>query len=630
VTIQDAYPLPRIDESLDALAGSKFFSTLDLLSGYWQVPVSPEAQNKAAFITRDGLCKWKVLPFGLTSAPATFQQLMEQVLSGLLWKTLFIYLDDVIVISPDFDTHVSRLREVFDRLQAAGLKLKPSKCALLQQAVKYLGHVVGRDGVTTDPEKVRAVRDWAIPVDLLELRAFLGLVGYYRQYIPDFAGIAQPLNRLTAKGVRWQWMHTEQQAFSHLKDCLVKAPILVYPDPAKEYILDTDASNHNMGAVLSQVQDGREVVVAYYSKALSAPEMDYCTTRREPPVVVKVVKHFRQYLYGRTFRLQTDHASLIWLCRRAEPSSQAASWLKILTEFSYRIEHRPGKKHGNADGLSRHQADECKQCQIIERRDGGPPRSDVEEQLGKAGAYSWEEGQLRSKSLRRLLPTFTQSKAEQQVKSAKFKYLCDRWDSLRFNGEGLLTITLAAGTNRHERERVVCPSALRRELIWDTHKQAHVGAGRVTRCLQLQWFWPGMTRDVRLRMRACKVYQASRHGPPTETAGRCRLHAGRPRQVVAVDLLGPMLMTVRGNNWILVLTDHFTRWADALAISDASAPTVARAFDQQVFCYFGLPEQIHSDQGAQFQSQVMSDLCKTWGVNQSRTTPYHPQGYGVV
>jgi len=216
------------------------------------------------------------------------------------------------------------------------------------------------------------------------------------------------------------------------------------------------------------------------------------------------------------------------------------------------------------------------------------------------------------------------------VKSAEFKYFCDRWDSLRFNSDGLLTITLAAGTNRSERKRVVCSSALRQELIWDTHKQAHARAGQVTRCLQLQWFWPGMIRDVQFRVRKCEVCQASKHGCSTETAERRRLDAGRPWQVVTVDLVGPMPTTVRGNNWILVLTDHFTRWADALAIPDTSAPSVAGASDQQVFCYFGLPEQIHSDQGAQFQSQLMSNLCKMWGINQSRTTPYHPQGNGVV
>jgi len=222
--MQDAYPLPRIDESLDALAGSKYFSTLDLLSRYWLVLLSPDAQEQAAFITRGGLWKWKVLPFGLTSAPAKFQRLMERVLSGLHWRTLLVYLDDIIVISPDFKTNVSRLGEVFERLRGADLKLKLSKCALLQPEVKYLGQVVGQNGGATDLDKVRAIEDWVTSQELTGLRAFLRLVGCYRQYIPDFAGMAQPLNQLTAKGVTWQWSPVKQQAFDRLKGCLLTAP----------------------------------------------------------------------------------------------------------------------------------------------------------------------------------------------------------------------------------------------------------------------------------------------------------------------------------------------------------------------------------------------------------------------
>jgi len=199
--------------------------------------------------------------------------------------------------------------------------------------------------------------------------------------------MAQPLNRLTAKGVRWQWTQEEQQAFNHLKQRLTEAPILAYPDPAKEYILNTDASDYSVGAVLSQVQGGSEVVVAYYSKTLAAAEKNYCTTRKELLAVVRAVKHFRPYLYGRTFRLRTDHASLIWLCKRAEPSSQVARWLEILAEFSYRIEHLSGKKHGNADGMSRRPVEDCKQCLHIEKRDGGPARLDIEAQLRNGNVY---------------------------------------------------------------------------------------------------------------------------------------------------------------------------------------------------------------------------------------------------
>ena len=205
VTQQDAYPLPRIDESLEALAGSRFFTTLDLLSGYWQVPLDAEAQERSAFITRSGLWKWKVLPFGLTSAPATFQRLMEQVLRGLHWKTALLYLDDVIVISPDFQSHLQRLEEVLQRLHQAGLKLKPQKCELLQERVRYLGHIVSAAGIATDPEKIEAIANWPPPKDLKQLQAFLGTAGYYRQYLPEFATVAKPLHQLTSKGVEWVW-----------------------------------------------------------------------------------------------------------------------------------------------------------------------------------------------------------------------------------------------------------------------------------------------------------------------------------------------------------------------------------------------------------------------------------------
>ena len=194
VTQQDAYPLPRIDESLDALAGSRYFSTLDLVSGCWQVPLDTDAQEKSAFITRTGLWKWKVLPFGLTSAPATFQRLMESVLQGLHWKTLLLYLDGVIVMAPTFEQHMERLEEVLLRLRKAGLKLKPSKCDMLQKQVRYVGHIVSEDGMSTNPEKVQAAKEWEIPTQLKELQAFLGTVGYYRQYIDNFVTVAQLLS----------------------------------------------------------------------------------------------------------------------------------------------------------------------------------------------------------------------------------------------------------------------------------------------------------------------------------------------------------------------------------------------------------------------------------------------------
>ena len=663
VTQQDAYPLPRIDESLEALAGSRYFTTLDLLSGYWQVPLDADAQEKSAFITRSGLWKWKVLPFGLTSAPATFQRLMEQVLRGLHWKTALLYLDDVIVIAPDFQTHLDRLSEVLERLQQAGLKLKPKKCELLQTRVKYLGHLVSPDGIATDPEKVEAIKEWPPPTCVKELQAFLGTAGYYRQYLPDFATVAKPLHHLVSKGVEWTWKEDAQRAFDELRQRLVGAPILGYPDPSLQYILDTDASDMGVGAVLSQVQEGRERVVAYYSKTLSPAERNYCVTRRELVAVIKAMKHFRPYLYGQRFRLRTDHASLMWLCRRQESSHQIARWLELLSEFTYTVEHRKGTQHGNADGLSRRSCIDCKQCERVEQRDGGP----THQELSTVGYAPWssdeveptERGcptpaELREEVARVEQPPSSTELAKLQkdgsgpvalvyqaietdqelenetldIGGRELKQLYQRRHSLRINAEGVLQMRVCP--QEIARWCTVCPPALRRTMVWQTHNLAHSGAGRTLSRLQLAWYWPGMTTEVRQVIRTCEVCQAAKNGGKQSTGSRQRLFAGRPWQKVAVDLVGPMPETSRGHKWILVLTDHFTRWQDALPLVDATAPVVASTLDKRVFCYLGLPEQLHTDQGAQFESQLIAELCQLWKVTKTRTTPYHPQANGVV
>ena len=641
VTLQDAYPLPRIDESLDALSGSKYFSTLDLTSGYWQVPLDQDAQDKSAFTTRSGLWKWKVLPFGLTSAPATFQRLMEQVLHGLHWKTLLLYLDDVIVISPDFESHIQRLQDVFERLQDAGLKLKPSKCELLQDEVHYLGHVVSADGVATDPDKVAAIHKWEAPKDVKTLQAFLGTAGYYRQYLPDFATVAKPLTRLISGDNSWIWGTEEQTAFQRLKDDLVSAPVLGYPDPKLPYILDTDASAVGVGAVLSQVQEGKERVIAYYSKTLAPPERNYCVTRRELLAVVKAMKHFRPYLYGTKFKLRTDHASLRWLCRRHEPSAQVARWLEIMSAFSYDLEHRAGKLHGNADGLSRQTAClDCKQCAAIEQRDGGPSRAEIEAELQATDQVVKVQAQdpvakdqsTGGHAVARIYASVQTGEPltaeELQLGGTELKRLYARKDALRIRPDGVMEIRLII--NQKVRWCVVCPYAIRKTVIWETHGLAHAGMNRTVARLQLTWYWPGMVADVRRILKTCEVCQVAKPGGNKPPGSRQRLYAGRPWQKVAIDLVGPLPRTKQGNQWILVLTDHFTRWQDALPLPDATAPTVATTLDERVFCYFGLPEQIHSDLGKQFQSQLMMELCALWQVDQTHTTPYHPQANGVV
>ena len=243
LTVKDSYPLPRIDTCFDALGDAKYFSTLDLRQGYWQVENDPETADKTTFITRKGAFKFKVLPFGLSNAPTVFQRLMNMVMQGLTWEACFVFLDDIIVISLTFEQHLERLNVVFDRLRSANLKLKPSKCKLFQLKVKFLGSVVSAKGIEPDPEKLEAISDWPVPVNLTELRAFVGLASYYRRHVQGFSDIAKPLFELTKKNRPFQWGPEQQTAFETLKDRLIKYPVLAPPLPEGKYIIDTDASD---------------------------------------------------------------------------------------------------------------------------------------------------------------------------------------------------------------------------------------------------------------------------------------------------------------------------------------------------------------------------------------------------
>lgn len=285
-TQKDAYPLLKIEECLDTLSGSKLFSTLDLLSGYHQFEVNEKDRPRTAFITKYGLFEYTRMPFGLCNAPSTFQRGMELVLRRLQWVTLLIYLDDVIITGKTFKEHLNNLGEVLSRFRKFGLKLKPTKCSLYREEVLFLGHVVGKDGVRANPSLVQDVEKWPVPQNLKELQAFLGLTNYYRRFVQGYADIARSLHNLTRKGVTYHWKAEQEVAFGALKKALTTTPILAYPLAEGRMILDTDAANFSIGAVLSQEQGQVERVFSYSSRRLGPIQERYCVTRRELLAVV--------------------------------------------------------------------------------------------------------------------------------------------------------------------------------------------------------------------------------------------------------------------------------------------------------------------------------------------------------
>jgi len=313
VSKKDAYPIPDIQDALDNLRGSRYFATIDLLSGYWQLGMTDRAKERSAFCTRRGLFHFTRMPFGLSGAPGSFCRLMSIVLRDLLWVICLCYLDDIVIYARTPEELLERLRTVLDRLREVGLKAKPSKCELFRTEIKFLGHLVSADGINPMPDKLEAIRDWPVPHCLKDVRAFFGLASYYRRFVKGFATIAEPLTRLTRKMARFEWTEEAQLSFEALKKALVESTSLAFPVPQEHCILDTDASDVAVGAVLSQRIDGIERPIAFFSRVMNETQRRYCTTRRELLAVICALQHFRHYLLSTKIILRTDHHSLKWL-----------------------------------------------------------------------------------------------------------------------------------------------------------------------------------------------------------------------------------------------------------------------------------------------------------------------------
>jgi RNase H-like domain found in reverse transcriptase/Reverse transcriptase (RNA-dependent DNA polymerase) len=384
ITRKDSHPIPRTDTIFDKFNGSKWYSTMDMASGFWQIEMKEEDREKTAFITHEGLYEWLVMPFGLTNAPATFQRTMQLVLEELFYTIAPVYIDDIIVHSKTFEEHIKDLEKVFKKIRKANLKLGPDKCKFCFNEIKFLGHIVGKDGIKTDLAKIEKVKNYPRPMNITQLRGFLGLAKYYRKFIKDFAKIAKPLNDLTKgfkskpleirDGIKMKrkkteneknrkdekftdnWGKKQEEAFEILKEKLINSPVLIYPNFEKEFILYTDASRIALGAVLHQEgEDNKEHVIAYENKTLNKAEQNYSITELECLAVVWAVEKFDYYLEGNKFKIITDHIALKWLFNKAIPKGRIGRWIARLQPYICNMEiiHKSGKKHTNADALSR-------------------------------------------------------------------------------------------------------------------------------------------------------------------------------------------------------------------------------------------------------------------------------------
>lgn len=629
-TVKDSYPLPRIDDTLEQLAGAKWFSCLDLNSGYWQVEVQEEDRPKTAFNSRRGLYEFRVMPFGLCNAPATFERLMETVLAGLHWQICLIYLDDIIIHGHDFQSMLANLDSVLARLEEAGLKLKPKKCQLFCKEVTFLGHVISAEGVKTDPSKIQAVRDWAEPENVTQLRSFIGFCSYYRRFVRGFADIAKPLHKLTEKYQPYTWTEECGEAFRKLKETLCEATVLAHPDFTKEFILDTDASDYGIGAVLSQVIDGTERVVGFASKTLSKAERRYCVTRKELYALVHFVKYYRHYLVGKHFTVRTDHSSLQWLMRFKEPEGQVARWLEVLSSFDMKIEHRPGRKHQNADGMSRLS---CKQCGLLKDGNQTPEVNQVTEHNTRPDLVNLQNSDHDICTVREWVKAGEMPEKKDLRRESYFiKALVGQWERLHIQNDVLVRCWDLKGTDMVIWQ-VIVPLASRREILRYSHDikaSGHLGVKKTLRRIRQGYYWPGMQNDVSIYVSGCEKCTRRKDPSRTKKAPMEIVRSGYPMERIAIDILGPLPRTEGGNQYIVVIGDYFTKWTESHAIPNIEARTVATVLIEQVVSRFGVPRTIHSDQGAQFEGKLFSEMCSLLQIEKTRTSPYHARSDGMV
>lgn len=353
-TISDRYPIPNISDVLDKLGRCLYFTTLDLASGFHQIEMHPDDIEKTAFTVENGHYEYRRMPFGLKNAPSTFQRAMEKILRGLINEICVVYMDDIIIFSTSLQEHISNIEKVFQRLREANFKIQLDKSEFLKHETAYLGHIITPDGIKPNPDKVHAIKNFPIPTSTKEIKSFLGLLGYYRKFIPNFSKLTKPLTSCLKKGAKINIKDpTYEKAFKICQELLMNDPILSYPDFEKEFIVTTDASHYALGAVLSQGIIGCDKPIAFASRTLNDNEINYSTTEKELLAIVWATKYFRPYLFGRKFTIVTDHQPLRWLVNLKEPNSRLTRWKLKLAEYDYKVVYKKGISNTNADALSR-------------------------------------------------------------------------------------------------------------------------------------------------------------------------------------------------------------------------------------------------------------------------------------
>lgn len=664
-TVKDSYALPRTEEIFDILHGSTLFSTIDMKSGYHQVNMEETHKCRTAFTVGPlGFYEYNKMPFGLSNSPATYQRLMEECLGELNMKICVIYLDDLIIFSDSFEQHLERLDTVLTRLRQCNLKLSAEKCYFLQERVKFLGHTVSSQGIETDPDKIEKIKNWPRPTNADELRSYVAFTGYYRRFVKDFSKITKPLTDLlppttTKKNAKmkktkeWKWDGECEYTFNRLKEILTSPPILAYPEFQKPFELHTDASGTGLGAVLYQTQNDQKKVIAYASRSLSRAEKNYSAFKLEFLALKwAVTEKFADYLTNTRFTVYTDNNPLTHILTSAKLDATGQRWASALGEFNFDLIYRAGVRNKDADGMSRYPHERVEDDQKVKIDDKTvkticsfvqlQPRSYIEtlpsaainivdatdcpgQPLAQIEQREIRHNQRQDPVLGKWVRAVTYNTFPADYDySREDRIMRKTFHSLKLI-RGILYREIKDGDNVIQ--QMVLPKVYHNMVLTSLHNEVgHPGRDRTLSLIRERFYWPGMTANIEKWTTECRRCLA-RKSPTNTRAPLVNVTTTHPLELVCMDYL--TLEPSRGVGNILVITDHFTKYALAIATKNQTAKTTAEVFYEHFITNYGPPSRIHSDQGACFESDIIKELCKLTGMTKSHTTPYHAMGNAI-
>ena len=667
VTELMSFPIPHMSDVFDTLAQSKaeVFSTLDLRSGFWQVPLDKATKHKSAFITHQGIFEFNRLSFGMVNAPMTFQSLMTKVLKNLNFKIALVYIDDLLIFSKDFDQHLHHLNLVFDNLRSANLTLHPAKCKFATKQVKYLGHIVSKDGLRVNPENTDKIRNCKSPTNVKQVRSALGMMGYYRKFVKDYAKIAQPLNDLLKKDTKFNWTEDCELAFNVLKTKLIEAPILRYPQFDKEFVLAVDSSQYSIGYVLSQEHDGKLHPICFGGRALRDNELKWHITDKEGLALVEGIQHFKHYLANNRFIVYTDNVSVKYLQKIKDCQGRLGRWGILLQGYSFDIKHRSSSQNCSADFMSRQRYDESVHADSHDLADHIYSLETQKEYTQVTLVYPGDDDTevLLADSMAAEAGTEPADRDisvgisiyQQECPDFRdiFKYLAHRQvpedpglartvvaESYNYELEGGVLKHFYSRRSRQvpleERlvKQIAVPRCLRDELLKSYHDciagGGHQGFERTYASLRNKYYWPSMYENIRQYVKTCEVCQQSKRAfnakppplqpqPVDDVFGRWQM-----------DILSGLPTTKDKYKHILVLVDSYSKWVELFPLRTQEATEVASVLFTEIISRYGAPRAILSDRGQTFMSKLVKALSELFEIKRSFTSPYHPMTNGMT